>query len=125
MNNLDVAIEAIVRRVVREELAPVLAALRIEQGHPVSVPAVVPAFGGGESPFLLSERELMQAERLLPETEGAVLRLRVYAARAEAAGSHRAARLHRRRADLMEQSLKGKPEDAGPKKPPGGRKGRR
>ena len=122
---LEEIVERIVRRVVREELAPVLAALRIEQAPPVSVPAVAPACGGEESPFLLSDAELQQAESLMTEAEGAILRKRVMAARLAQKGNRDAARRMRRKADLMEQNLKGKPEDEGPKKPPRGRKGRR
>lgn len=97
-------LENILRRVVREELAALLQLGPVTVRPAVELPAQVPT--NPEHPFLLSERELAMAERLLPEEEGAVLRIRVMAARLEQRGNHSSAERMRRKADRMESQLK-------------------
>lgn len=95
-------LEHLLRKVVREELQALL-------GNKPPEPAAVAASldpASLEHPYLLSERELMFAESLLPEAERPILRTRVYAARAEKMGNKKSAARLRRRADLIEQQLR-------------------
>lgn len=97
-------IEQMLRRVVREELAALLG----REIPPAPVARVEIPRGPAENPFLLSEPELKQAERLLSEEEGKILRQRVYAARLEAAGNAASAKRMRTKADRMEKELEAK-----------------
>ncbi len=68
-----------------------------------SAVVVVPDFSAG--PFALSDRELRQAERLLPVEKGRILRLRVMAFRMESKGQREEARWQRSKADRLERQL--------------------
>lgn len=98
--------EGMLRRVVREELAAVLAG-GVVVPEPVAQVGPVVADERRENPFLLSDAELRTAEALLAEEERPILRKRVMAARLEQLGQVAAAKRMRRRADLMEQRLSG------------------
>jgi hypothetical protein len=98
-------LEELLRKVVREELAA-LGYGTVAQANLPPVERLSVAVVGIGGPFLLSERELMQAESLLSEEEGKILRQRVYAARAEQQGNRKFAARLRRKADLMEQGLR-------------------
>lgn len=95
-------VEQILRRVVREELSALL------QLGPVTVrPEAVEPPGEREHPFLLSDAELEQAERLLAEDERPILRMRVMAARLEKRGQRGPASRMRKKADNMERRRAG------------------
>ncbi|MEZ4601436.1 MAG: hypothetical protein R2940_16735 [Syntrophotaleaceae bacterium] len=102
-------VEAIVRRVVREEMALLLEALK-EKPAVFVQPEVYkpPPAEGWPGSFLISDRELAMAERLLPEAERKILYMRVMAARLAAAGNHASANRMRKRADNLERQLRGK-----------------
>lgn len=97
--------ERMLRRVVREELA----SLGLQPGSELlpKPAAVLPAQEFDRvHPYDLSDRELEQAERLLPEAERPILRQRVMAFRLEQKGNHAAASRMRRKADKLEQALR-------------------
>jgi hypothetical protein len=98
-------IEQLLRKVVREELAA-LGYGTVDSANLQPVERLPVTVAGPGGPFLLSERELMQAESLLSEAEGKILRQRVYAARAEQQGNRKFAARLRRKADLMEMQLR-------------------
>lgn len=98
-------IEQMLRRVVREELA----ALRKAAQTPPVPRRELPRFDppeDGRHPFDLSDRELGQAETLIPEEERPILRQRVMALRLERKGNRASAKRMRRKADQMEARLK-------------------
>ncbi len=100
-------VEEIVRRVVREELAVFIEALKDKgESHIQAVESVLPSAEDWPGAFLLNDRELSQAERLLQEEERPILRQRVMAARLAAKGNHVSANRMRRRADNLERRLK-------------------
>ena len=99
-------VEAIVRRVVREELVLLFEALNDKPEAPQKTAECVPPLAEDwPGPFLLNDRELAQVEQLLPEAERPILRQRVMAARLAAKGNHASANRMRRRADNFERQL--------------------
>lgn len=104
------AIEEMLRRVVREELA----ALGLGGGVPAApAPTRTVDLSSFAGTYDLTDGELRQAEKLLPEEEGKILRQRVYAARLEAAGNAASARRMRAKADRMEKQLQMREERRG------------
>lgn len=99
--------EQLLRRVVREELSALLGGLLGQAVAPRVEPAPValPVSADPEHPFLLSDAELCQAERIMSLEEGRILRQRVMAARMAKKGHHAAADKMRRKADRMERQL--------------------
>ena len=99
--------ERLLRRVVREELGALLGT----SGPPPSLPMMdgwaLAREANPNHPFLLSERELNQAESLLAAEERPILRHRVYAARFEKAGNRKAAERERSKANRLENALSG------------------
>jgi len=94
-------LERVVRKVLREELSEWLAG----QGAPTAAPAACEP-PERVHPFALSDRELEQAESLLPPAERPILRTRVMAFRLEQKGQHVSASKLRRRADSLERRLR-------------------
>lgn len=103
-------LEAMLRKVVREELKALLAAgLTTAEAVP-AVPVVLTQtleeyVASFAHPYSLSERELRQAESLMSPEEAAIYRKRCYAWRASQGGNEKGARLMRSQADKLEQAL--------------------
>lgn len=91
--------ERMLRRVVREELSALLQ--NGAAGEPPRPPE--PVRSGSVHPYDLTDRELEQAERLLPEPERPILRMRVMAYRLERKGNHASASRMRAKADKLEK----------------------
>jgi hypothetical protein len=98
--------ENILRRVVREELAALLQLGPVTARPEVAERRELPARPEGAHPFDMTDAELTFAERLLPEAERQILRLRVMAFRLERKGNRTSAQRMRRRADNMEAQLR-------------------
>jgi hypothetical protein len=98
--------EKILRKVVREELAAILSGAGAEVPPPQEVRRA-DAAAVREHPFDLSDRELEQAEYLLPEAERPVLRQRVMAYRLEKQGNRSGAQRMRKRAEALAKRLAG------------------
>lgn len=106
-------LKEVLREVVREELSALVAgeAPKLEPVLPAAVvsAAELPAVESGADwgPYLLSDREMYQAEELLDEGYAKVLRLRVFAARASQVGIKETAVKFRNQADRLERRLEG------------------
>lgn len=99
--------ETVLRRVVREELAALVAAGLAQPLAPPVVPApsLEEFLTSFAHPYSLSERELRQAESLMPPEEAAIYRKRCYAWRAANQGNAKAAKLLRAQADSLEKRM--------------------
>lgn len=94
------------KELIRETLAEFLS----PAGQPLPLPSFVADYLRVEpvdtcNPFLMNDTELRFAERLLPEDERPILRMRVMAARLESRGQRNEAGKMQRRADNKERQL--------------------
>lgn len=84
-------LDGLVRRMVQDEVRSILA----ERDQLTDIVR--------KSPFDMSDTELSMAERLLPEKDRPILRMRVMAYRMDVKGYHREATRDRRKADNLER----------------------
>lgn len=94
--------ESILRKVVREELAALVAAGL--PSPPVSLPVepVAELLADLNHPYSLSDRELTALERRMTPAEMKILRTRCYAWRLRQQGNHKGAAAMRSKADQLE-----------------------
>jgi hypothetical protein len=98
--------EIILRKVVREELAALVTAAAAPLPAPdPPAPRLEEVLATFAHPYSLSERELVQVERLMPPEEAKIFRTRCYAYRAAQQGNPKAAAMMRAKADKLEKNL--------------------